>query len=151
MAVSIRKLPDSISAQHFQDILGVHLRMANMEVYRDFSDAMAPQGITQRQAAVLWLVEENPGIAQFEIAETLMMDRPTLTSIVDKLEDRDWIERKRSVTDMRRHELYLTGEGKKACKSMMKTVRQHEEKFRNLYSADELEQLIEFLCRIHKK
>jgi DNA-binding MarR family transcriptional regulator len=151
MSASIPKPPDSVTAQHFQDILGVHLRMANMEVYRDFSDAMAPQGITQRQAAVLWLVEENPGIAQFEIAETLTMDRPTMTAIVDKLEDRDWIERKRSVTDRRRHELYLTGEGKKACRSVMKTVRRHEEKFRKLYSANELEQLIEFLRRIHKK
>ena len=44
--------------------------------------------LTQKQAATLWLINANPGVAQVSVAAALGMDRATMMSITDRLEER---------------------------------------------------------------
>lgn len=131
------------------NLLGFHLRMANVAIYRDFATAMSKLELTQRQAATLALIEANPGTPQVAIAARLGSDRATIMAMVDRLEQRGLITRTRSLSDRRRQELFLTPLGQKVCKDAKKLIAEHESRFTSLFSADELKALFDALKRIH--
>ena len=78
-------------------LLGYLLRRAQGAMHRDFMDAVADFGLTQKQAAALWLIQANGGVSQVEVAAALGMDRATMMAVTDRLEDRGFVTRKRSV------------------------------------------------------
>jgi MarR family transcriptional regulator for hemolysin len=85
-------------------------------VTRAYADKEAARyGITRAQWAVLAQVERNEGVKQSEIAEQLEMQPITLTRLIDKLCDSDWIERRGDDSDRRINRLYL----KKAARPLL--------------------------------
>lgn len=130
-------------------LLGFHVRMANVAIYRDFTSAMSKLDITQRQAATLSLVEANPGTSQVAIANKLNSDRATIMAMVDRLEARGLLTRTRSREDRRRQELYLTPLGQKTCKDARALIGEHERRFTSMFTKDELEAFLDALKRVH--
>ena len=78
-------------------LLGYQLRRAQGAMHRDFMAAVADFGLTQKQAAALWLIQANAGVSQAEVAAALGMDRATMMAVTDRLEDRGFVIRKRSL------------------------------------------------------
>ena len=93
------------------DIVGFHIRLAHVAVYRHFTETFSDLDLTQKQVSVLWLVDDHPAISQIEVGRRLRMDRATTMTIVNRLQDRDFLRRERSATDGRKQALYLTGRG----------------------------------------
>jgi MarR family transcriptional regulator, transcriptional regulator for hemolysin len=80
---------------------------------RAYADKEAARfGITRAQWAVLAKVERNEGMKQTELAEQMEMQPITLTRLIDKLCDNDWIERRGDDTDRRVNRLYLCKAGR---------------------------------------
>ncbi len=140
---------DELDDGGLESLLGFHLRMANVAVYRDFAASMSKFDLTQRQAATLALIEANPGTPQVAIAATLGSDRATIMAMVDRLEARGFLTRTRSRSDRRRQELYLTPLGQKVCKDAKKLITEHEKRFTSMFSPEELKAFIDGLRRIH--
>jgi DNA-binding MarR family transcriptional regulator len=128
-------------------LLGYLLRRAQGAMHRDFMAAVADFGLTQKQAATLWLIQANAGVSQAELATSLGMDRATMMAVTDRLEDRGFVIRKRSSTDRRRQDLYLTPAGQTTLRKCKTRIGEHEQKFRELFTASELESLLEALKR----
>src|SRR6478735_4333206 len=82
-------------------LVGFHLRMATAALYRDFTQAMEGTGLTQKLFAVLELIEANLEVSQVDISATLETDRATVMALVDRLEARGWVERRKSDRDRR--------------------------------------------------
>jgi DNA-binding MarR family transcriptional regulator len=131
-----------------ENILGFHLRMAGVAIYQDFSAAMAGIGLTQKQVAVMELISENPGASQIEIAGRLAMDRATMMALVNRLEERDLVERRPSSVDRRRQELHLTGHGAATLEKCRLAIDDHERRLTARFSEDELKTLVGLLKRI---
>jgi MarR family transcriptional regulator for hemolysin len=75
---------------------------------RAYADKQASRyGITRAQWAVLAKVERAEGMKQSELAEQMEMQPITLTRLIDRLCDNDWIERRGDETDRRVNRLYL--------------------------------------------
>jgi DNA-binding MarR family transcriptional regulator len=75
---------------------------------RLYADKQASRyGITRAQWAVLAKVERAEGMTQSELAEQMEMQPITLTRLIDKLCEHDWIERRGDTTDRRVNRLYL--------------------------------------------
>lgn len=140
---------DELADGDLENLLGFHLRMANVAIYRDFAAAMTKLELTQRQAATLALIEANPGTPQVAIAARLGSDRATIMAMVDRLEARGLITRTRSRSDRRRQELFLTPLGQKVCKDAKKLIAEHERRFTSMFTDDELKALFDALKRIH--
>ncbi|MGY4413132.1 DNA-binding MarR family transcriptional regulator [Bradyrhizobium sp. LB7.1] len=69
---------------------------------RVYADKEASRfGITRAQWAVLAKVERSEGMKQSELAELLEVQPITLTRLIDKLCDSDWIERRNDPSDRR--------------------------------------------------
>jgi DNA-binding MarR family transcriptional regulator len=70
------------------------------------------------------------------------MDRATMMSVVDRLEERGLVIRKRSVTDRRRQELNSTPAGRSLLGKVQARIARHEERFKSLFTRPELEALL---------
>lgn len=89
------------------------LRPVLLRIARQLHKETESLGITSRQATLLWLIRQNPGLSLRELAESERISAPALSGHVDRLEKARLIERVRSDTDRRRVGLVLTDEGVK--------------------------------------
>lgn len=132
------------------DIVGFHIRLAHVAVYRHFTETFADLELTQKQVSVLWLVADHPGISQIAVGQRLQMDRATTMTIVNRLQERDFLRRERSTSDARKQALFLTAEGQAALARAKRCIAEHEAWLKGRFTADEVKKLVEMLARIHE-
>ena len=130
------------------DLLGYHLRRAQINTFRQFANTFGKDRVTPTQLTIMILVEQNPGISQVDVGRILDMDRATTMAIIDKLQDRQWLERRKSIQDKRKHALHLTSKGNTALKEMKKEVMNIEKAFVSPLTADEKKQLLVLLKKL---
>ncbi|MCL2714828.1 MAG: MarR family winged helix-turn-helix transcriptional regulator [Alphaproteobacteria bacterium] len=94
--------------QNFLFTVGELYRMLRVFVDKE----AARFGITRAQWAVLTKIAHGEGLKQSELADLLEMQPITLTRLVDKLCEHDWIERRGDCTDRRVNRLYLRQAGR---------------------------------------
>jgi DNA-binding MarR family transcriptional regulator len=133
-----------------RNIVGFHIRLAHGAVYRHFNESFAHLELTQKQVSVLWLVADQPDIAQTDLAQRMRMDRATTMAIVDRLDARNYLVRGKSKSDGRRQTLNLTAEGRKILRTAKSAIRKHEQWLKGRFSAKETATLINLLTRIHE-
>lgn len=131
-------------------IVGFHIRLAHSAVYRHFTETFIDLDLTQKQVSTLWLVSEFPGISQIELGGRLRMDRATTMTIVNRLQDRTFLRRERSMSDARKQALFLTDAGNAVCDAAKAAVAEHEAWLKARFTAEEVEKLVEMLARIHE-
>jgi DNA-binding MarR family transcriptional regulator len=132
------------------DIVGFHIRLAHVAVYRHFTETFSNLELTQKQVSVLWLVDDHPGISQIAVGQRLQMDRATTMTIVNRLQERGYLRRERSTSDARKQALYLTPEGGAALATAKGCIAEHEAWLKSRFSSDEVKKLVEMLARIHE-
>lgn len=131
-----------------QTSLAYHIRRAQLASFRDFARHVQRPRATPTQFATLVLVEANPGLSQVELGGVLGMDRATTMSVVDKLQQRRWLRRRRSTVDRRKHALHLTPTGEKALAAMKRRVLAHERAYGRRLSTAQSRQLLRLLRRL---
>jgi len=136
--------------EELDSLLGYCLRRAQGAMHRDFMAAVSELELTQKQTATLWLISANPGVSQVSVAAALDMDRATMMSITDRLEERGLVIRKRSSVDRRRQELYLTPAGQSALRKLKTRIAEHEARFKALFKPGELAALLAALERFRE-
>jgi MarR family transcriptional regulator, organic hydroperoxide resistance regulator len=149
LADPVEDLEDSrLTFEKLDGLLGYRLRRAQGAMHRDYMAAVAGLDLTQKQTATLWLVHANAGVSQGSVAVALGMDRATMMAVVDRLADRALVVRKRSTTDRRRQELYLTPGGQDILRKVKARIARHEERFNSLFTPQELEALLAALNKL---
>jgi DNA-binding MarR family transcriptional regulator len=131
-------------------IVGFHIRLAHGAVYRHFTETFSELGLTQKQVSVLWLVGENPGVAQIDLGGRLRMDRATTMTIVNRLQARGYLRREKSSSDGRKQALHLTPQGEAALEQAKSCIAEHEAWLKSRFTDAEVEKLVEMLERIHE-
>lgn len=89
-------------------------------------------GITGPQLLVLQELERIKGITAKEVATNINLSQPTVTSILDRLEIKQFVNRVRSESDRRRVALFLTDDG---AKTLLNAPKPIEESFVEKFSA----------------
>lgn len=69
--------------------------------------------LSREQAMILKWLAENDGIIQNELAWITDRDKTTLTRILAKLENADYLERRSCTKDKRAKRVFITSEGEK--------------------------------------
>jgi DNA-binding MarR family transcriptional regulator len=92
--------------------LGYLLVQLGFHVARRFSERLAPLGLEPRQFGMLTRLAANEGRSQQAIGEMMGLNPTRMVFLVDDLEQRGLVERRRNPADRRSHALYLTELGR---------------------------------------
>lgn len=126
-------------------LLGYRLRRAQQAVFRDFA-ATIPE-LSPGRVGILLLVEANPGITQGRLAQAVALDRSTMVGVVDVLEGKGLIERRRG-RDRRTNGLWLTATGRALASRLKRRIQIHERRVAARLSSSERAQLIALLEKL---
>jgi DNA-binding MarR family transcriptional regulator len=105
-------------------------------------------GLNPYHHAVLAVLDEGSRETQGAIADALAYDRGQLVGLLDELEERGLVERRRDPGDRRRHIVRLTPDGKRALAKLRALAHQLENDFLASLDDDERAQLHALLRRL---
>jgi DNA-binding MarR family transcriptional regulator len=142
-------LTSPINVGILPNLLGYNVRRAQIALWRNFSRTVAKDNVRAGVFSVLILIEANPGISQVGLARELDYDNATIVTLIDALQRRRWVVRRKSRVDRRRHGIFLTSAGERGTESLRRKMLEHERHFTRLFAPDEMTTLITLLRRIH--
>lgn len=111
-------------------------------------DAFEQEGFSAYHYSILALLEEGARTTQAGVADALGMDASMLVSLLDGLEDRGLVERKRDPKDRRRQTVTMTPAGRRQLSAFRKLVLRLEEEFLAPLSEEERQELHDLLLRV---
>ena len=91
-----------------------------------FGERAAALDFTRPQAGLLRLISREPGQSQQAVARRLGTPPSRLVALVDGLEQRGLIERRRNPGDRRNYALHLTAAGERAMADLSQAAMDHE-------------------------
>jgi DNA-binding MarR family transcriptional regulator len=105
-------------------------------------------GLHPYHFGILIALDRGEHETQGAIADALGYDRGQLVGLLDELEERGLVERRRDSNDRRRHIVQLTPVGKRTLRRMRSLARQIEDDFLAPLSEDERANLHSLLLRL---
>lgn len=125
------------------------LRRAQLSVVSDFNESLFEFGLRPADFSVLIVVANNTGLKQSDVAEALGIQRANFVAIIDGLEDKGLLQRRRSDSDRRVHYIEMTDEGRSVLEEISQIWRSHEAKLTDRLGGEKArDQLVGLLRRI---
>ncbi|WP_371482500.1 MarR family winged helix-turn-helix transcriptional regulator [Kitasatospora sp. NBC_00315] len=109
--------------------LGYLFKHAHLQLTEASTRALEPFGIGGRELAVLAVLAGEDPLSQLEAAGRLGVDRTTMVALVDALEGKALVERRRSERDRRRNIVQPTPAGRDLLHRAEQTRRETERRF----------------------
>jgi DNA-binding MarR family transcriptional regulator len=128
--------------------LGYLLKHAELEFGRLTVEKLEPLGINPREWAALSCLDDERGLSQREIADMLGVDRTTMVSLVDQLQGKGLIRRRRQPDDRRKNTLELTKKGRALEERGGRFIHECEQRFLDQLSDPEVRQLKSTLAKV---
>ena len=113
-----------------------------------YGEVLAPLGLEQRHAGTLSRLAANEGKSQQAIGELLGLNATRMVFLVDELEQRGLVERRRNPADRRQHALYLTDLGHDKLRQIRQLTEAHESQLGASLTDPERRQLARLLRRV---
>ena len=126
-------------------LIGYRLRLAQQAVFRDFASSVGE--LSPGRAGIMLLLESNPGVTQGRLAEAVRLDRSTMVGVIDLLEQRNLVERRRG-SDRRTNGLWLTPTGRSLAQRLRRRIERHERRVAARLSDAERAQLLVLLGKL---
>ena len=117
-------------------------------VARQFSEWLAPLGLEPRHAGVLFRLAANEGLSQQAIGELIGLNPTRMVFLVDELEQRGLVERRRNAADRRSYALHLTAQGREKLREVRASGSRHQDEIGGSLIRDERVQLTSLLRKL---
>lgn len=88
------------------DCIVFFLAKAYQKAHGLFRDRLKPYGLTNMQHLVLEALWYQEGFTAAELGKNLVLDKATMSGVIDRLTDGGWLERKSDPEDRRVQRLY---------------------------------------------
>ena len=128
-----------------------YLSMINhMTVQKKLMEQLADTGLTLGQPKVLDYLKDHDGVSQKEIAAGCLIEAGSLTSILNRMEEKDLIERKMLDGNRRTFHIFMTESGKKNQKLVEEAFKKIEKTALSGISEEEQKLFMEIFYRIYR-
>ena len=128
-----------------------YLSMINhMTVQKKLMEQLKDTGLTLGQPKVLDYLKDHDGVSQKEIAAGCLIEAGSLTSILNRMEEKDLIERKMLNGNRRTFHIFMTESGKKNQKLVEEAFEKIEKTALNGISEEEQKLFMYIFCRIYQ-
>jgi len=95
--------------------------------------------VTPIQVMLLFFLQQNNGLSLTQISQGLMLENPTVTGLIDRLEKSGYVKRSDHPKDRRVYLVHLTEKGNKVAKKALPIVKKLNDKIKEGYSKGEIE------------
>ncbi len=102
-----------------------------------------------REIGILFIAM-NTQLSQTEIANIMEIDKNTTRFLIDSLESRGSLERRKNPTNRKENLIIITEEGKKQAKKIFSATLQHERNLLNALSDEEFATLHRLLAKFYQ-
>ena len=113
-----------------------------------FAERLAPLGLEPRHFGMLTRLAANEGRSQQAIGELMGLNPTRMVFLVDELEQRGLVERRRNPADRRSYALYLTDQGRAKLREAQETSAGHADQVGASLTDAERTQLTTLLRRL---
>lgn len=124
------------------------MKHAQLRLFQASAEALAPFELDGRELAVLAVLAAQEPLSQLEAAGRLGVDRTTMVSLVDALEGKGLVERRRSPRDRRKNIIELTPVGEDRLRRAEQARREMERRFLAPLGETEAAALVRALQRL---
>jgi DNA-binding MarR family transcriptional regulator len=124
------------------------LKRLGMEIKEAYREAFEAAGASPFHYSVLAVLEESPRETQATIADSLGYDRSWLVGLLDELEEKGLIERRRDPADRRRHVVTLLPAGKRQLAELRAVSKGVEDRFLASLEPEQRARLHELLLQL---
>src|SRR5262245_6329908 len=125
------------------------LRTADL-LRRRITEVVSPFGLTAQQYNVLRILRgAHPGkLPTLEIGERMIETTPGITRLLDRLEEKDWVQRERGSEDRRLVLCWITDAGLDLLAGLDAAIDASDQRSLGQFGRDEVRALVEQLERI---
>ncbi len=113
-----------------------------------FAERVAEIELTPPEVGILRMIATEPGRSQRSLAAELGVVPSRVVALIDPLDKKGLIERRRSAADRRNHELHLTAEGGRKLGSIARLALAHEAELFSGLSDVEYDQFARLLAKL---
>ncbi len=138
---------DAVRLGGLETSIGLHLRLAQLRAYDRFFDAFQGVDLRPGEYSVLWLIHQNPGVRQGQLAERLEIKAAQMTKMIRRFEDRGHVRRVIPDEDRRAVCLFLTEVGSAFTLRHRDAFFGHDTHYHHGLSEAEVAQLIQLLTK----
>ena len=121
------------------------LAKAYQKAHADFKKRLRPFGLTNLQHLVLEALWYQTGFTATELGKFLVLDKATLSGVLDRLSDADWIEKKPDPDDRRVMRLYPSQKAEDMKEPLIALRKTANERLLSAFSVEEQILLKRFL------
>jgi DNA-binding MarR family transcriptional regulator len=113
-----------------------------------FAERLAPLDLRPSHAGLLRLIAADAGSSQQQLAERVGTAPSRVVKLLDELEERGLIERRRSTADRRHHEVHLAGSAANRLAEVRRAVRANDAELIAPLTDDERDTLLALLTKL---
>ena len=115
------------------------------------NEMLAETALSARQVGILTMVTELGPMTQKALGDALRIDRTTMVTLLDDLEDRGYVARQRHPRDRRAFLVHPTDSGRAAKIAAVRILDEQQRRFLAPLTPAERRQLAALLTRLHRR
>lgn len=113
-----------------------------------FAQELAASGLTKTQFTVLAAVDQHDGVSQTDLVGITKVDRSTLAEMLNRMCDKDLLDRQRTEDDARANSVRITADGKKALRAGRAAAERVERNLLNMLGVTDRTRLVKLLSTV---
>jgi len=142
-------MPEDVDAgEVLAGSVGFLLSKLGMTSAARFAEMLEPLGIDPRHFGILRIVAMTEGQSQQRLAEALHVPPSGMVALIDDVEARGLVERRRNPNDRRAHALHLTTKGRRLYERALEIATAYEEHLCGGLSDRERDHLLALLHKV---
>src|SRR4030066_2345927 len=125
----------------FEDRLIFLISKVYQKLLMNLQKGFSESGIeaTPIQVMLLFFLQKNDGSSLTQISQGLMLENPTVTGLIDRLEKSGYVKRSDHPNDRRVYLIHLTEKGKRVAIKALPIIKNLNEEIKKGYSKEEIE------------